>query len=117
VGAQRSRRELVPAIWLPDFQVRQARERARRRLHLVKHRSQLKHCVHSALMGFGHACPVSGLFGAAGRELLARLDFPDPWRADVLAAVALIDDLDRQIGAIERERRQLGADHPYVALL
>jgi transposase len=117
VLAELSRRELVPAIWLPGFAVRQERERARWRLHLVKHRSQLKHRVHSALMAFGHACPVSRPFGGAGRELLARLEFPDPRRADVLAAVCLIDDLERQIGAIERELRHLGADHPYVALL
>jgi transposase len=76
----------------------------------------LKQRVHSALMQFGHACPVSDLFGVAGRELLARLDFPDPW-TDVPAAVALIDDLDRQIAAIERELRRLGANHRYVALL
>jgi transposase len=117
VLAELSRRDLVPAIWLPDFAVRQERERSRWRLHLVKHRSALKQRVHSALMSFGHACPVSDLFGTAGRELLARLDFPDPWRSDVRAAVALIDDLDRQIHGIERELRALGADHRYVALL
>jgi transposase len=117
VLAELSRRDLVPAIWLPDFDVRRERERARWRLHLVKHRSQLKHRVHSALMCFGHACPVSDLFGVAGRRLLERLEFPDPWRTDVLAAVALIDDLDRQIGGIERELRALGAQHRYVALL
>src|SRR5919108_636435 len=117
VLAELARRDLVPAIWLPDFQVRQERERARWRLHLVKHRSALKQRVHSALMSFGHACPVSDLFGRQGRELLERLDFPDPWRRDVLAAVAMIDDLDRQIHIIERELRELGADHRYVALL
>jgi transposase len=117
VLAELSRRDLVPAVWLPDFEVRAERERARWRLHLVKHRSQLKHRVHSALMCFGHACPVADLFGRRGRELLERLDFPDPWRTDVLAAVALIDDLDRQIHGIERELRELGADHRYVSLL
>jgi transposase len=117
VLAELSRRELVPAIWLPTFAVRQERERARWRLHLVKHRSMLKHRVHAQLMCFGHACPVSDLFGAAGRELLERLDFPDPWHSDVLAAVSVIDDLDRQIGAIERELRALGVEHPYVSLL
>ena len=68
-------------------------------------------------MCFGHACPVSDLFGAAGRGLLERLDFPDPWRSDVLAAVALIEDLDAQITAIERELRRLGAGRRYVSLL
>ena len=117
VLAELCRRDLVPAIWLPDFQVRRERERARWRLHLVKHRSALKQRVHSALMTFGHACPVSDLFGAAGRRLLERLQFPDPWRSDVLAAVCLIDELDRQIAGIERELKQLGADHRYVGLL
>ena len=117
VLAELCRRDLVPAIWLPDFRVRQERERARWRLHLVKHRSSLKHRVHAQLMTFGHGCPVSDLFGAKGRRLLERLEFPDPWRSDVLAAVCLIDELDRQITAIERELKQLGADHRYVSLL
>ena len=52
-----------------------------------------------------------------GRQLLERLEFPDPWRSDVLAAVCLIDELDRQIHMIERELKQLGADHRYVSLL
>ncbi|HVS62444.1 MAG TPA: transposase, partial [Thermoanaerobaculia bacterium] len=39
VLAELSRRELVPAIWLPDPEVRAERERARFRLHLVRHRS------------------------------------------------------------------------------
>jgi transposase len=117
VLAELSRRELVPAIWLPTFAVRGERERARWRLHLVKHRSQLKHRVHAQLMAFGHPCPVSDLFGARGRQLLERLEFPEPWRSDLLAAVAMIDDLDREITAIERELRQLGADHRYVGLL
>jgi transposase len=111
------RRDLVPAIWLPGFEVRQERERARWRLHLVKHRSQLKQRVHSSLMAFGHPCPVSDLFGRSGRELLERLEFPDPWRTDVLAAVAMIDDLDRQIDAIGRELRAMGTAHRYVSLL
>jgi transposase len=36
VLAELSRRELVPAIWLPDPAVRAERERARFRLHLVR---------------------------------------------------------------------------------
>jgi transposase len=117
VLAELSRRELVPAIWLPTFEQRQERERARFRLHLVRHRSSLKNRVHSELVAFGHSCPVSDLFGRRGRELLERLDFPEPWRGGVLAAVALIDELDRQIDAIESELRSLGADHCYVPLL
>ena len=117
VLAELSRRELVPAIWLPSFGMRQERERARWRLYLVRKRTALKNRVHAQLLAFGHPCPVSDLFGVRGRELLERIEFPEPWRANVLAAVAMIDELDREISAIEKELRALGADHRYVPLL
>ena len=117
VLAELSRRELVPAVWLPSFEVRQERERARWRLFLARKRSSLKHRVHAQLLAFGHACPVSDLFGVRGRELLERLEFPEPWRSNVLASVRMIDDLDDEIGGIEKELRELGADHRYVPLL
>jgi transposase len=117
VLAELSRRDLVPAIWLPGFEQRQERERARWRLFLVRKRSSLKHRVHAQLLAFGYACPVSDLFGSKGRALLDRLDFPEPWRSGVLASVAMIDDLDRDIDAIDRELRQSGAGHRYIPLL
>jgi len=117
VLAELSRRDLVPAIWLPSFGMRQERERARWRLYLVRKRTALKNRVHAQLLAFGHPCPVSDLFGVRGRELLERIDFPEPWRSNVLAAVSMIDDLDREISAIEKELRALGAHHRYVPLL
>lgn len=97
-----SRRDLVPAIWLPSFEMRQERERARWRLFLVRERTALKNRVHAQLLAFGHPCPVSGLFGRRGRALLEQLAFPGPWRANVLAAVAMIEQLDQEIDAIEK---------------
>src|SRR5437588_3502337 len=117
VLAELSRRDLVPGIWLPSFDQRQERERARWRLFLVRKRSSFKHRIHAQLLAFGHRCPVSDLFGRQGRELLARLDFPDPWRDGVLAAITMIDDLDREITQIDRELKALGADHRYIPRL
>jgi transposase len=117
VLAELSRRELVPAIWLPDPQVRAERERARWRLHLVRHRSSLKQRVHAVLLAHGKPCPVSDLFGVRGRQLLARLELPEPWQGTVAASLRLIDELDREISDCERELRRLGADHRYVPLL
>ena len=70
VLAELSRRDLVPAIWLPTPGVRAEREHARWRLHLVKppHRAEEPHPP--TLLAFGHPCPVSDLFGVGGRELL-----------------------------------------------
>jgi len=117
VLAELSRRELVPAIWLRSFELRAERERARWRLFLVRERFSLKHRVHAQLMAFGHRCPVSDLFARQGRELLERLEFPQPWRDGVLAAVTMIDDLDRQVVEIDRELKALGVDHRYIPLL
>src|SRR5262245_8545369 len=47
VLAELSRRDLVPAIWLPAFEQRQERERARWRLFLVHKRTALKNRVSS----------------------------------------------------------------------
>jgi transposase len=52
VLAVSSQRDLVPAIWLPDPRIRQERELAGFRLHLVKHKSALKNRVHSTLINF-----------------------------------------------------------------
>ena len=117
VLAELARRDLVPAIWLPDPLVRAERERARWRLHLVRHRSSLKQRVHAVLLTHGKPCPVSDLFGARGRQLLARLDLPEPWQGTIEASLRLIDELDREIGGCERELRRLGAEHRYVPLL
>ena len=117
VLAELARLDLVPEVWLPDPEVRAERERARFRLHLVKHRSALKNRVHSILFQHGVANPGSDLFGAGGRRLLARLRLPEPWASTLQASLALIDSLDEQITACERQLRHLGDDHPYIRLL
>ena len=111
-------RDLVPAIWLPDPHVREERELARFRLHLIKHCSMLKHRVHSTVVNFGRPCPVTDLFGVEGSRLLARLDAPEPWRGNVAASVAA----DRRPGAPARpdstDKLKAGhADHPCLPLL
>ena len=117
VLAELSRRDLVPAIWLPDPAVRAERERARFRLHLVRHRVMFKNRIHATLIAFGKPCPVSDLFSVGGRELLEHLEIPEPWRHNLATALDTLDELDERIDACEAELRTLGADHPYVTLL
>jgi transposase len=107
----------VPAIWLPDPTVRAERERARFRLHLVRHRTALKNRIHATLIAFGHPVPVSDLFGVAGRELLASLEIPEPWATTLARSLHFVDELDRQIDECEQELRAMGADHPDIELL
>jgi transposase len=117
VLAELTRRELVPAIWLPDPTVRAERERARFRLHLVRHRTALKNRIHATLIAFGHPVPVTDLFGARGRALLAGLAIPEPWTTTLATSLGLVDELGTEIDACERDLRAMGAAHPYVSLL
>ena len=118
VLATLSQRDLVPAIWLPDPRVREERELARFRLHLVKHKSALKNRIHSTLINFGRPCPVTDLFGVEGRKLLARLDVPEPWRGERHRLAGA----DRRPRAPDRPTSTGAcsaghADHPYIPLL
>jgi transposase len=115
--AELGRLGLVPEIWLADPETRQARELARFRLHLVRHRTMLKNRIHQTLITHGVARAESDLFGRAGRERLERLQLPQPWQGNVRVALALIDHLDEQISTLERQLRQTGADHPSLQLL
>jgi transposase len=54
-------------------------------------------------MSFGRPCPVSDLFGVAGRELLASLE--------------LIDSLEARVPEINSRLPPGGAEHPYVPRL
>jgi transposase len=117
VLSELARRDLVPEVWLPDPAVRAERERARFRLHLVRHRTALKNRIHATLIAFGHPCPVSDLFGAGGRQLLERLALPEAWRETLETSLYLVDELDEEIHECERDLKRLGADHPYVPLL
>jgi transposase len=112
-----SQHDLVPEIWLPDPSIRRERELARFRLHLVKHRSMLKHRIHATLITFGHPCPVTDLFGVAGREPLDRFEIPPPWRSTLDASLELIGDLEAQIETINKQLRSLGPEHRYMPLL
>jgi len=117
VLAELARRDLVPAIWLPDPANRAERERARFRLHLVRHRTALKNRIHATLITFGHPVPVSDLFGVAGRELLTGLAIPEPWATTLATSLRFVDELETEIDACATDLRAQGADHPYVSLL
>jgi transposase len=109
VLAELARRDLVPAICLPT------------RSYAPSGSGRAGGCTWSATARASSSactpCPVSDLFGVRGRQLLARLDLPEPWHGTIEGSLGPIDELDREIADCERELRRLGADHRYVPLL
>jgi transposase len=61
-----SHRDLVPAIWLPDPSVREERELARFRLHLVKHNSALKRGRSRRLGPCPRPCAARAVYAGRG---------------------------------------------------
>src|SRR5262249_25424856 len=117
VLAELARLDLIPEIWLPDPRVRAEREQARFRLYLVRRRSGLKNRIPPILFQHGVPNAYSDLFAASGRRMLEQLRRPEPWVSTVAASLALIDRLDQDITACERELRALTPEHPYLRLL
>jgi transposase len=117
VLAELGARDLVPEIWLPDPRVRQERELARFRIHLVKQRTMLKNRIHQTLIAHGVSRPVSDLYGRGGRQFLDTVELPGAWRASTDASLRLIEALDGEIDRCSGELARQLPDHPYLPLL
>lgn len=117
VLAELSRRDLVPALWLPTLDERALRERLRRRMHLVRLRTSAKTRVFGLLTQWGVRLPLARLRQADGFELLESRGVPETWRCSVAEALRLIDYLDERLEPLERELRPLARHDPRVALL
>jgi transposase len=116
VLAELSRRERVPAIWLPSFGLGQERERARWRLFLVGKRSSLKQRVHAQLLAFATPARSRTCSGCGDGSCSSGSSFPSRGGATCLRPSGSSDELDDEIAAAEQELRLLGADHRYLPL-
>ena len=111
-----SQRNLVPAIWLPDPRVPRARARP---LSPAPGQAPKPAEAPDPLGADELRAPLPGhgSLRVEGRELLGRLEIPEPWRGNIDASVQLIDCLEAQIAEINAELRAGGANHPYVPKL
>ena len=117
VLAELARRDLVPAIWLPDpARARRARAgalaAAPRPPPLEPEAARARRPAHPRqalprLRPVRRPRPPAARAARAARALAGNVE----------ASLRLIDELDREIGDCERELRRLGADHRYVPLL
>jgi transposase len=101
---------------IPDPRVRRERELARFRLHLVKHRSQLKNWIHSTLISSG--APARSQTSSGSRA--ASCSPSSICRAlarNIDAGLALIDQLEAQVAEVNAKLRASGAGHPRAEAL
>jgi transposase len=99
--AELSRRQLVPALWLPSLDERALRERLRRRMHLVRLRTSAKGRIFGLQTQWGVRVSLARLRRRDGLTLLERAGVPEVWRRSVSECLALIDFLDARIAPLE----------------
>jgi transposase len=113
--AELSRRELVPALWLPLLDERGLRERLRRRMHLVgcgpAPRVASSVCRRSGVSASrSRACAARGRLEPARARRRARGLAP-------LECLALIDFLDARLEPLDAELRPFAKADPRAVLL
>lgn len=112
------RTSLLPEAWIAPPEAREARRLVRMRTSLVRIRAQLKCQVHALVAEHGVQAPNGGgLFGKAGRLLLADLQLPAISQGRVQASLRMIDAISDEVAAANREIRELFGSDPRVARL
>jgi transposase len=115
--AELSRRELVPALWLPSLDERALRERLRRRMHLVRLRTSAKGRIFGLQTQWGVRVSLQRLRQADGLTLLERAGVPAVWRRSVSECLAVIDFLDARLEPLDQELKPFAHADPRAVLL
>jgi transposase len=97
----------LPEAWCPPEHVRQWRSRARLRNTLLSERTSWIQRIRATLYHHGVAGAPDDLRTLAGREFLAALDLPVDAAERLRVALEIIDMLEIQLTAIERDLRIL----------
>ena len=103
VLAQLLASDFLPEVWLPDEQTAMLRRQVARRTQLVRHRTRLKNQLHAILhRNLVPRCPVTDLFGRAGRTCLAQQVLPADEHATIVSLLHAIDQAGKDVAAIDR---------------
>jgi transposase len=107
----------LPEAWIAPPQTRELRQLVRHRAKLVGLRSNLRCQVHAVLAGAGVPVVMSDLFGAAGQQLLGRVELAPAARARVNSALRLIENLDFEVELFAKLVAGRLREHPgYTAI-
>jgi Transposase and inactivated derivatives len=112
------RANLIPRAYIPPRAVREWREVVRHRAFLVRLQTRVKNRIHILLAKRGVTPPGhSDLFGVAGWQWLTTLALAEPYAAMRTHYLAVLEQLRRQIHAVERTIDQTVAATPEATLL
>jgi transposase len=117
VLAQLARRNLVPEVWVPSLSDRELRERLRRRAHLVRLKTSARNRMFGLLTQWGIRRNLKALREPGSLERLSDQGVPAVWIQSLRVLLDVVDDLERQLSAIDTELRSIARTDPRVVLL
>ncbi|MBI3003646.1 MAG: IS110 family transposase [candidate division NC10 bacterium] len=95
--------DFLPPVWVPDPRTETLRHLVFHRHGLVQQRTQAKNRIHAILHRNLITPKVTDLFGRRGRGFLGRVELPSAERTLLEADLRLIDFLDGEVTAAERD--------------
>jgi transposase len=98
------RADLIPASYVPPYEIREMRSLLRHRVSIVKVRTMVKNKVHSLLDRNGVAAPgFSDLFGKRGLEWLGSVELSTLDRLMMDNHLEHLESLKRQVEVVDKE--------------
>ncbi|MBV9536714.1 MAG: IS110 family transposase [Solirubrobacterales bacterium] len=117
VLAQLAYRDLVPEVWVPALSHRELRERLRRRAHLVRLKTSTRNRMFGLLTQWGVRGNLKALRQPGSLQRLSERGVPAVWIQSLRVLLAVVDDLERQLAAIDTELRPIARTDQRVGLL
>ena len=108
--------DLVPALWVPSLSDRALRKRLRRRGHLVRLKASARNRMFGLLTQWGLRRSLKPLRQPASLQQLSEHGVPAVWIQSVRVLLEVVDDLERQIAAVEAELRPIARTDQRVVL-
>jgi transposase len=108
----------LPEVWVPDQQTLALRRQITRRTQLVRQRVRLKNLIQAILQAhLVPPCPHGNLVGLSGRKWLAKQILPPDERAAVERHLALIDQVEQALKAVDADIAQYAMNDPMIRRL
>jgi transposase len=117
VLAQLLRTNFLPTVWQPDPETLRLRSLSHRRAALVQDRTGVKNRIHGILYSRMIKYPDERLFSKPGLAWLKQVELDADARTSIDADLRLVDQLTREIDAIEQVLVEAVAPDPRVKLL
>lgn len=109
--------DFLPAVWVPDPNTDALRHLIFHRHALVQQRTQAKNRIHAILHRNLISPEVTDLFGKAGRRWLAGIELPVEERTLLEADLRVVDFLDQEVAAGERDLARAAQQDPQILRL